>query len=165
MEQVVLTGSGKLAYIPGIRVGGKTGTSEKLVNGVYSKSLAYSSFVGLAPVDHPQIVVLVVVDEPKQTNFGSKVAAPIAHDILSDTLRYLKVEPNMPQVDKEVIVPNLVGKSIQQARVILEASSLILNDEPQEGESNNAGSIINKQYPAAGTKVRSNSIVIISTSQ
>lgn len=163
MEQVVLNGSGKLAYVPGIRVGGKTGTSEKIVNGVYSKSLAYSSFVGIAPVDHPEIVVLVVVDEPKDTNFGSKVAAPIAHDILTDTLRYLKIEPNMPQNTKQVVVPNLVGKTFEQAVTILEASSLILNGETTVDEDH-AGTI-KKQYPAAGTQVNSNSIVIISTSE
>lgn len=163
MEQVVLKGSGKLAYIPGIRVGGKTGTTEKLINGVYSKTKAYSSFVGLAPVDNPQVVVLVVVDEPKETNFGSKVAAPIAHDILTDTLRYLKVEPNMPQNTKEVVVPNLIGKTYNQARTILEASSLILNGEPLE--ENDGKGVVDKQYPKAGTTVNSNSIVIISTSE
>lgn len=163
MEQVVLKGSGKLAYIPGIRIGGKTGTSEKIVNGAYSKSLAYSSFIGIAPIENPEIVVLVVVDEPRDTNFGSIVAAPIAHDILTDTLRYLKIEPNMPQNSKQVLVPNLVGKSYKQAKTILEASSLILNGEPLETEDNDA--LIKKQYPAAGTSVNSNSIVIISTTE
>ncbi len=163
MEQVVLNGSGKLAYIPGIRVGGKTGTTEKIVNGTYSRDKSYASFVGIAPIDNPKIVVLVVVDEPRENSFGSKVAAPIAHDILSDTLRYLKVEPSMPQNTKQVIVPNLVGKTFEQAQGILEASTLVLNGEPvDEGGSSD---VISKQYPAAGTSVESNSIVIISTSE
>ncbi len=163
MEEVVSNGSGKLAYIPGIEVGGKTGTSEKIVNGSYSKSLAYSSFVGIAPIKNPQITVLVIVDEPQDTNFGSKVAAPIAHDILSDVLRYLKIEPNMPQNTKKVTVPNLVGKTYSQARTILEASSLILSEEMTEDEDPNA--LIKKQYPTAGTSVNSNSLVIITTTE
>lgn len=161
MESVVKNGSGKLAYIQGIRIGGKTGTSEKLVNGAYSKSLAYASFIGIAPVDKPKVIVLVVVDEPKDTNFGSKVAAPIAHNILLDTLRYLKVEPNMPQNSKKVTVPNLVGKTFAEATTILEASQLILNSDPLENEDPSA--YIKKQYPAAGSKVNANSMVIISS--
>ncbi len=163
MEEVVLKGSGKLAYIPGIRIGGKTGTSEKIVNGAYSKSLAYSSFIGIAPVENPQMIVLVVVDEPKDNNFGSKVAAPIAHDILTDVLRYLKVEPNMPQNTKKIAVPNLVGKTYKQASEILAASSLILNGG--ELATENPEDLIIKQYPAPGTSVNSNSIVIISTTE
>lgn len=161
MEQVVSNGSGKLAYIAGIRIGGKTGTSEKIVKGQYSDSMAYSSFVGIAPIDNPKITVIVVVDEPKDITFGSKVAAPIAHDILTDTLRYLKIEPNMPQNNKKVTVPNLIGKTYGQARTILESSSLVLSDEMTEDEDPNA--LIKKQYPAAGTSVNSNSLVIITT--
>jgi stage V sporulation protein D (sporulation-specific penicillin-binding protein) len=163
LEKVVLEGSGKLAYIPGNRVAGKTGTSEKLVKGVYSKSLAYSSFIGIAPVENPQIVVLVVVDEPKFMSYGSKVAAPIAHDIMTDTLRYLKIEPNIPQNTKKVTVPNLVGKTYEQAITILEASSLVLNGDSSQAEDLTA--VIKKQYPAAGTSVNSNSLVIISTTE
>lgn len=163
LEDVVLEGSGKLAYIPGIRVGGKTGTSEKLVNGAYSKTLTYSSFIGIAPIEDPQIVVLVVVDEPQFLSFGSKVAAPIAHDIMTDTLRYLKIEPNIPQNTKKVTVPNLVGKTYEQAITILEASSLVLNGDSSDAEDPTA--IIKKQYPAAGTNVNSNSLVIISTTE
>lgn len=163
LEDVVLEGSGKLAYIPGIRVGGKTGTSEKLVNGVYSKHLTYSSFIGIAPIEDPQIVVLVVVDEPKFMSFGSKVAAPIAHDIMTDTLRYLKIEPNIPQNTKKVTVPNLVGKTYEQVVTILEASSLVLNSDNTLEEDPTA--VIKKQYPAAGTSVNSNSMVIISTTE
>ena len=125
--------------------------------------MSYSSFFGINPIQNPEIVVLVVVDEPRDTNFGSIVAAPIAHDILTDTLRYLKIEPNMPQNSKQVLVPNLVGKSYKQAKTILEASSLILNGEPLETED--ADALIKKQYPAAGTSVNSNSIVIISTTE
>lgn len=79
MEGVVLEGgTGTLAAVPGIRVAGKTGTAEKVdpLSGRYSKALNLSSFVGAAPVDDPQIVVIVVVDEPKGLVFGGQNAAP-----------------------------------------------------------------------------------------
>ncbi|MDP2345381.1 MAG: penicillin-binding protein 2 [Deltaproteobacteria bacterium] len=79
MEGVVLEGgTGTLAAVPGIRVAGKTGTAEKVdpLTGRYSKALHLSSFVGVAPADDPQIVVIVVVDEPKGLVFGGQNAAP-----------------------------------------------------------------------------------------
>jgi stage V sporulation protein D (sporulation-specific penicillin-binding protein) len=160
MESVVLKGSGKKAYIPGIGVGGKTGTTEKLIDGKYSKDLAYASFVGFAPVEDPKIVVLVIVDEPRDTNFGSVVAAPIAHNILLDTLRYLKVEPEILDAAKEVVVPDLTGKTFAQAQSILNASGLILNTVPVDLDD--SGAIVQKQYPVAGERIRQHSIVILS---
>jgi len=160
MESVVLKGSGKKAYIPGIGVGGKTGTTEKLVDGRYSKDLAYASFVGFAPVEDPKIVVLVIVDEPKDINFGSVVAAPIAHNILLDTLRYMKVEPEILDAAKMVTVPDLTGKTFKQAQAILDASELLLNTVPIDLDDPEA--IVQMQYPAVGEKIRQHSIVILS---
>lgn len=94
LESVVNNGSGRNAYIPGIRVGGKTGTSEKLVDGQYSSDAVYSSFFGFAPVDDPEIVVLVIADEPKDVHFGSVVAAPAVKEILESTLKYRGIKPN-----------------------------------------------------------------------
>lgn len=159
MESVVVNGSGKKAYIPGIRVGGKTGTSEKLVGGKYSSELALSSFFGAAPIDDPKLSVLVVVDEPKDTNFGSVVAAPIAKDILEDSLRYLKIEPKFDSKVKTVNVPNLVGKTLGQAKSILKASSLVETTVPINVEDDSM--VVTKQYPAAGSKATEKSSVIL----
>ncbi len=159
MESVVTNGSGKLAYIPGIRIGGKTGTSEKIVNGKYSDELAYASFVAVAPVDDPLITVLVVVDEPKDTNFGSQTAAPVARDILDDTLRYLGVEPEIPENNREVKVPNLMGKTLDKAIKILEASGLSYTTEPVH-VMNNESPVIN-QFPYPGSVVSGQDIIIL----
>lgn len=159
MESVVTNGSGKLAYIPGIRIGGKTGTSEKIVNGEYSDELAFASFVAIAPVDDPMITVLVVVDEPKDTNFGSQTAAPVAKDIMDDTLRYLGVEPEIPEYAKEVKVPNLIGKSLDKAIKILDASGLNYTTEPVN--ILNPESPVLNQFPYPGSIVSGQDIIIL----
>lgn len=159
MESVVTNGSGKLAYIPGIRIGGKTGTSEKIVNGKYSDELAYASFVAIAPVDDPLITVLVVIDEPKDTNYGSQTAAPVARDIMDDTLRYLGVEPEIPENSREVKVPNLIGKSLDKAIKILEASGLSYTTEPVH-VSNPDSQVLN-QFPYPGSVASGQDIIIL----
>jgi cell division protein FtsI (penicillin-binding protein 3) len=81
-------GTGMLAAIPGLRVGGKTGTAEKVdpVTGRYSRSLHLSSFVGTAPLDDPRYVTIVLVDEPHGTVFGGQVAAPAWREIMERAL-------------------------------------------------------------------------------
>lgn len=160
MESVVANGSGKKAYIPGIRVGGKTGTSEKLIKGGgYSKDLAFSSFVGIAPVDDPKIVVLVVVDEPQDTNFGSVVAAPMARQIMIDTLRYLKVEPDF-KGQKTVAVPNFVGMTVGDALALSKGKTYELSISPIGMSGENKAKII-KQYPEAGKQIQEGGSAII----
>ncbi|MDD2955692.1 MAG: penicillin-binding transpeptidase domain-containing protein [Oscillospiraceae bacterium] len=111
-ESVVSQGSGKNAYIPGYRIGGKTGTSEKLdkqINGEVDKRI--SSFMGFAPADDPQIAVLIMLDEPYMTNpYGSVIAAPVVKNIMADVLPYLGIEPEFSEAEQkyaDVAVPNL----------------------------------------------------------
>ncbi|MCT4592789.1 MAG: penicillin-binding transpeptidase domain-containing protein [Anaeromicrobium sp.] len=92
MESVVSHGSGNKAYIPGYRVGGKTGTANKLIDGKYVEGKTYSSFVSLAPVNDPKLGVLVVIDEPQGFKFGSLTAAPAVKEIMQNTLAYLGVK-------------------------------------------------------------------------
>ncbi|WP_202708605.1 penicillin-binding transpeptidase domain-containing protein [Sporosalibacterium faouarense] len=93
MESVVTDGSGINAALPGYGVGGKTGTADKVIDGRYADGKVYSSFVALAPINNPELAVLVIVDEPQGDTFGSVTAAPAVHDILRDTLRYLDIRP------------------------------------------------------------------------
>ncbi|BEP29503.1 penicillin-binding transpeptidase domain-containing protein [Helicovermis profundi] len=160
MESVVLYGSGKKAYIPGIRVGGKTGTSEKLINGVYSHTRAYSSFFGVAPIENPKISVLIVVDDPKDSTYGSVIAAPIAKDIMEPTLRYLKVEPNFNNESKSINMPNFVGKTLKISKGIAKASGLILTTNPLSIKDENL--IVKKQFPYAGTKINEKTTIVLS---
>ena len=96
-------GTAPLAQIPGYRVGGKTGTAHKLENGVYQNKYI-ASFVGLAPVSAPRVVVAVMVDEPSAGKYyGGQVAAPLFARITGDTLRAMRVPPDAPF--NSVIVP------------------------------------------------------------
>ena len=83
MEYVVSEGGGGNAKIAGFRIGGKTGTADKVENGKYGSD-TYSSFIGMAPMEDPQMVVLVVVDSPTGVQFGSATAAPIAKRVLGE---------------------------------------------------------------------------------
>jgi cell division protein FtsI (penicillin-binding protein 3) len=97
-------GSATLADIPGYSEGGKTSTSEKNINGLYSKDTHCSSFIGNAPAINPKFVLIVVVDEPEKkfvsgfgtTHFGGKCAAPIFREIGKKTLQLMKVPYDDP---------------------------------------------------------------------
>ncbi len=105
MESVVDQGSGKDVITDGYRIGGKTGTAQKAVNGIYQPGLKICSFVAILPVADPRYVVLVVVDEPKGENaYGSTVAAPAAKKII-DGLIVL-----------EKILPTIQSKKLQSAK-------------------------------------------------
>ncbi len=161
MESVVENGSGKKVYIPGIRIGGKTGTTEKVVHGDYSDEFTIASFFGIAPLEDPKITVLVVVDEPKSSIYGSLVAAPIARDIMVDTLRYIGVKPDIHVNQNMVRVPNLVGKTLGSAKQILNAVNLKYTVQSSDMQNADARFVI-KQYPVEGENVESGGIVILS---
>lgn len=87
MEMVVEEGTGGKAKIEGLKVAGKTGTSQKFVNGRYSDSAYVASFVGLFPSDDPKYSVIVVIDEPKGSYWGGEVAAPVFREIATGIIR------------------------------------------------------------------------------
>ncbi|HBY57662.1 MAG TPA: stage V sporulation protein D [Candidatus Atribacteria bacterium] len=96
LEQVVIDGTGKGAKITGYRVAGKTGTAQKFdfSTGKYSKNKYSALFVGYAPVENPQIAILVLLDEPQGSYYGGIVAAPVFQEIASKVLPYLSIPPN-----------------------------------------------------------------------
>ena len=162
LESAVKSGGGKKAYIEGIRVGGKSGTSQKFTENGYEDEVVVVSFVGIAPIDDPQYVVLVVVDEPKDEFLGSLVAAPIVKNILEDILRYKNIVPNVTE-EKEIIVPNLVGITLEEAQAILDGLDLTYSVTPLGVEDVTIK--VTDQFPEANTKVSSNSIVILSVGE
>jgi stage V sporulation protein D (sporulation-specific penicillin-binding protein) len=99
--RVVEEGTGKQARLPMFTVGGKTGTADKVVNGVYVKGASVCSFAAMAPIEKPQLVVLVSIDEPTRRAggrfFGGTVAAPPVAQIIKQSLAYLGVAPDKPQ--------------------------------------------------------------------
>jgi len=94
MESVVDEGGGIKARISGYRIGGKTGTANKALNGGYSDETC-SSFVGMAPIDDPRVSILLIVDNPKGIKAGSATAAPGVKEILENTLRYMNMKPSL----------------------------------------------------------------------
>jgi cell division protein FtsI (penicillin-binding protein 3) len=92
LENVVTDGTGKPAAIPGYRVAGKTGTAERAVNGGYSGFSA--SFIGYAPADDPEIVVQVVLQDPKNGHYGSVLGGPVFKTVMSYALQELKIPPS-----------------------------------------------------------------------
>ncbi len=159
MEKVVQEGSGKNAQVSGYRIGGKTGTADKVIDGRYAEGKVYSSFIAMAPIDDPEIAVLVVVDEPTGTHFGSLTAAPAAREILADSLRYLNVKQHYSveelakMKDEYTYVPDIRNINRDEAIKVLEESGLGYEVIPEEEVDN---FIVKDQYPKPGELVRKN---------
>ncbi|MFS0782400.1 stage V sporulation protein D [Bacillus sp. 1P06AnD] len=154
LESVVAKGSGGGAYIESYRVGGKTGTAQKVKDGKYIKNNYIVSFIGFAPVDDPQIVVYIAVDNPKDTvQFGGVVAAPIVGNIMKDALQALDVKPRANGLEKKkkwddpvmIELPNIVGMTKQELDTQLLNVKLDISGK---------GKKIVKQSPEAGVKVK-----------
>ena len=162
MEYCVEEGGVGNAKVEGYKVGGKTGTAQKPEAGGYSDE-TYSSCIAMAPMDDPQVAVLLIVDNPKGVKYGSTTAAPGVQQILSDTLRYLNVSPDKESQEEaqeaEVEVPDVVGESVSDAIGILGGASLSYDADEDAAASEDF--IVTRQYPAAGTKVKKNSKVYL----
>ena len=125
LESVVALGTGRNAYIEGYRVGGKTGTAQKVDNGAYMVGNYIVSFIGFLPANDPKVIVYVAIDNPKGiTQFGGTVAAPIAKAILTDAITALDIEKPEGGLDKiyqwyeqkYYRLPNVVGMSVSDAK-------------------------------------------------
>lgn len=96
LEQVVATGGGQKARVKGYRIAGKTGTAQKIrVDSVGYKDGSYiASFCGFAPVEDPEVALLVIIDDPSGIYYGGQIAAPVAAKIFQQLFLYLNVEPS-----------------------------------------------------------------------
>lgn len=155
----VSIGTGKNAYIAGYRIGGKTGTSQKL-DDPSEPNAVVSSMVGVAPTDNPQYAVLIVMDEPHAPdNFGGVIAAPVVGNIMSEILPYLGVEPKYTQAELanlEIKAPNITGMSVSQAQSTLDSQGL-------KASVTGNGTTVTSQYPVSGDQVPKNGTVILNT--
>ena len=102
LEQVVIRGTARKAKSEIYRIAGKTGTTEKIINGQYSKNKNIGSFVCLAPASKPKIVVMIVVDEPEGVSYGGVVAAPYVKNVVENTLKYCGVAPDQKNNREEI---------------------------------------------------------------
>lgn len=159
LETVVTDGGGKNAYIEGYRIGGKTGTAQKAVNGSYVGGGYILSFVGIAPIDDPKIVLYVALDNPKNCiQYGGTTVAPIARNMLADMLPSLGVEKVDSQREKvktwmdknTYVVENYVGKSKKDVKSTY--FKFVFNGE---------GTKVLDQLPRAGEKIEEGSTIMI----
>lgn len=159
LESVVALGSGRNAYIEGYRVGGKTGTAQKVNNGVYMVGNYITSFIGFLPANDPKVIVYVAIDNPKGiTAYGGTVAAPIAKNILEDTINALEIKQPEGGISKEYryfdvqyeTVPDVVGLDVKEARKLLKGFNI---------EYSGTGNRIMSMSPEAGNRVVSGSTI------
>ena len=164
LESVVSNGTGRTAYIDGYRVGGKTGTAQKVENGKYLVNNYILSFIGFLPADDPQIVVYVAIDNPKGVNqFGGVIAGPPAKAILEDAIKALNIEKPSGGMEKEyqytdkkyVTVPDVTGKSKKDAEKELADFNI---------EYEGSGETITYQSPEAGSRIYEGETVRLFTS-
>lgn len=158
MESVVSEGTGKNAKVEGYRIGGKTGTSEDGVNtGKY-----VTSFIGVAPINDPEMVMLVTLYNPtgEGGHQGGGVAAPVAGKIFAEVLPYLEIAKEGEEEKLTTKVPDLIGKTIQEAKKILKENNLQIKINENE---ENSEKLITKQIPEKDITVEQESYIIVHT--
>ena len=153
---------GKNAKVAGYRIGGNTGTSEDGVN----TNKYVTSFCGVAPIDNPQVVVLVTLYNPtgEGGHQGGGVAAPVGGQVFSEILPYLEVtQGNTDEIEQieQVQVPDIKEKTISEAQKILNDNSLEMVIENDSEELDKDNIIIKEQIPKAGITVNSASKIYV----
>lgn len=164
MEYYPTQSGGSKAYIPGYRVGGKTGTANIAEGGKYS-TYTDCSYVAMAPMDDPQISVLVIVHRPTKTEYGNMSAGPIVKEILEKSLMYLGVERKYTESEEakvkseKVSVPNVKGMDSKKAIELLYNNHLKYQIVPESNDEKSF--VVIDQYPKSGTKVGKDTMVYL----
>ena len=153
LESVVARGTGHNAYIGGYRVGGKTGTAQKVKDGKYMTGNYITSFIGFLPADDPQVIIYIAIDNAKGvTQYGGTVAAPIAKNVLLSCIDILNIKERKDAIEREYLytdkqyatVPNVVGMKNSEAIKLLKQFKI---------EYTGNGSSIIYQTPSSGTSI------------
>lgn len=161
LESVVSTGTGKNAYIENYRVGGKTGTAQKVKYGKYMVGNYIVSFIGFLPADKPEYVVYVAIDYPKGvTQYGGTVSAPIAKNIMKNIISIKDIKPSKDVTPRTYTwldvkykqVPNVVGLSKKEVTKILKGFEVIYSG---------TGDTVMYQEPKEGTYIKENGTIRI----
>ncbi len=159
LENVVALGGGRAAYIDGYRIGGKTGTAQKVENGQYLVNNYIMSFMSVVPANDPEAVLYLAIDNPKHTAMlSSYTTTPIARRILLDIIDALDIKKQKNQIEKELEwsdipvyeVPNVIGKTKKEAEDLLNNFTI---------EYAGSGDKIIGQSPDAGTRVEQNTVI------
>ena len=165
MQSVVIDGTGKHAAVNGYTIGGKSGTSEPTIG---NENAGYvSSFVAISPIENTQIVVLVVLYDPKGESYqGGQTAGPVAANILREALPYLGINQNdqnvKTQENSKLAVPNCSSKTVVSAKEILKTYGF--EAKTSDGIDENSA-VVTEQIPKAGTKLEKGAIVCLYTKE
>ncbi|MBU9729013.1 penicillin-binding transpeptidase domain-containing protein [Diplocloster modestus] len=157
LEQVVKEGSGNKAYIPGYKIGGKTATSQTLPRSAHKY---ISSFLGFAPADDPQVLCLLIINNPQGIYYGGTIAAPIVKDIFGNILPYMGIEQRFTEEETqennigEITMPDLMGKTKEEMQEILKEFELSVSCIGEDGT-------VTDQFPLAGETISKTSNVIV----
>lgn len=158
LESVVKDGSGARAYLPGFRIGGKTATSEKLPR---SSNKYISSFIGFAPADNPQVIAIILIDEPVGIYYGGTIAAPVIAELFDNILPYLGIEEEYTQEELEqynigeILIPDMIGKNRKEVEELKQIYEISYIDYIGEGD------MVTEQFPLPGDRVKKNSDLIL----
>ncbi len=153
LESVVAKGGGKSAYIEGYRIGGKTGTAQKVKDGKYLVGNYIMSFMAVVPSNDPEVVLYLAIDNPKNTALlSSYTTTPIARRILLDIIEALDIEKQPNELEKDLEwtdkityeVPNVVGMNVKEAKKLLSNFTI---------EYTGTGEKVVSQSPDANTKL------------
>jgi len=158
LEAVVSSGTGRRAYLPGFRIGGKTATSEKLPR---SSNKYISSFIGFAPANNPQVIAIILIDEPQGIYYGGTIAAPVISELFDNILPYLGIEQSYSETEIEQYkigtfsMPDFVGKTKT------EVSQLLKIYEFGELYPLGEGETVIEQFPLPGETIENGSDFIL----
>lgn len=153
LESVVAKGGGKAAYIEGYRIGGKTGTAQKVKDGRYMVGNYIMSFMAIVPSNNPEAVLYLAIDNPKNTALlSSYTTTPIARRVLLDIIDALDIKEQKEGMEKDLEwtdkimyqVPNVIGKSVKEAKKLLSNFTI---------EYTGTGETVVSQSPSANTKL------------
>ena len=159
LESVVARGGGRYAFIDGYRVGGKTGTAQKVENGRYLDNNYIMSFMAVVPSNNPEAVLYLAIDNPKNTALlSSYTTAPVARRILLDIIDSLDIEKQSNQIEKiyqwddkvYTDVPNVVGIDVKTAKRMLFEFEI---------EYTGVGDKVLEQSPVGGERIAKGSVV------
>ena len=163
LEQVIESGGGKKAFIAGYHIAGKTGTAQKVINGVYAPQKYVSSFAGMAPANNPQISILISIDEPDPSNYyGGQIATVVAKQVFNDIFNYLSLKSDASNEEigksllRDIIVPEVRGLNKSDAQKILKENNLKMKLSAE-------GDIITDMTPKPGYTVKEGTEIILHT--
>ena len=163
LESVVANGSGRTSYIDGYRVGGKTGTAQKVENGRYLDNNYILSFIGFLPADSPKVVVYIAIDNPKGTvQYGGTTVGPLSKAVLKDCIKALNIPKSEGGKEKKyswpnpktIKVTNVIGKTAEEAKKELNGLNVVVKG---------SGSKIIHQSPEPNTKLDEGKTVVVFT--